>query len=239
MELALEKSTGEVQADLLELQGAILMRLDKPAEALQQFDAALAKRPTFERAIVGKAMALSLLHRPKEALDSLDSMEQVTGRPPTAKILEAKGTLLHSLGRTHEAIAALEQALLQEPGSLPLLLNYGAALHSLGHGEKALVQFEVVLGRSPRHSLALLMKSEVLVDLRRYPEAQKTLTELLALAPTDPGILFEKGRLLAKMGKLDDAERNILRGISLSPQAQATVQPLLDQIRRLKAASPS
>lgn len=238
MELALEKATADVRADLLELRGAILMRMDLPEEALRQFESALTHRPGFERAIVGKATALSLLRRSKEALEILESLEGVTGRQPTVKILEAKATLLQAVGRTEESIVTMERALAVQPASTSLLVNYGIGLATVGRWEKALEQFEVVLGRDPKHSLSLLMKSEVLVNLGQYLEAQKTLKEMLALAPNDPGILFEKGRLLAKMGKFEEAERNILRGISLSPQAETSVQSLLDHIRHLKTAAP-
>lgn len=231
VDIAMEMAGKRHRAELSELKGAILLKMNLAERALEVFQEALSSRPDFERAVVGKGTALSMLGRLPEALECLNSLEELTGKPTTVGVLQAKASLMFQLGRLAESLEILEKVIALDPASLPGKVNYGVALSASGRRSEALELFNAVLEQNPKHMISLLMKSEVLTHLERYDEALVTLREVSKLAPEDPGILFEKGRLLSLMGNYEEAEKVIRRGLSLNPRASESVQPLLDQIR--------
>lgn len=105
------------------VQGAI----DEATDALARAEAFASAYPD---AAVGRllaARALAVHGRADEALRELARYEEAIGGPDCTTLLD-RGRLLRALGRTGEAVAALEQALALAPGDETFLVELAATL---------------------------------------------------------------------------------------------------------------
>ena len=100
-------------AKILALRSRILCRLGRWESALDDCDVALAHDPQHGEALHAKALALQGLDRIEEAIGCFRAAE-TCGVAPAAAIVDG-GWLLAEMGRTDEALAALERALVMQP----------------------------------------------------------------------------------------------------------------------------
>jgi predicted TPR repeat methyltransferase len=84
------------------------------------------------------------------------------------------------LGRAQEALAVLDEALVQEPGSFEALAHRGAALAELGHLTEALEALDQSLAGHPGQGLAWSHRGSVLKDLGRPEEAIESFRQAIA-----------------------------------------------------------
>ena len=82
---------------------ARIVDVGRDAEALAEFDRAIALEPKMAEAYLGRALALKKLSRLEEALASIDKAIEIKG--DVAKMHEARASLLRSLGREDDARA--------------------------------------------------------------------------------------------------------------------------------------
>jgi protein O-GlcNAc transferase len=133
---------------------------DDHARARDLFERALAEEPDSGRSARGLARALAELGESEQALELLARSPE-----PKSKLLRAQ--LLSRLGRYHEVITLLGEAVLDDPAKFVLV---GGALHELGaHVEAcALLERGYAAGdRSPALLLRLAAVRETLGDLAR------------------------------------------------------------------------
>jgi hypothetical protein len=152
--LALEPNDAEARNG----RGRVLLRLNEPAQALADFDAAAALARDHAGARINRGNALAMLGRLDEALAQYDAL--LIAHPAHAELHFNRGLALASLGRHADAIAAYEEALAIRPGHRGAHLNRGVALQALNRHEEAIASFASVLSIAPadadaQHSAAL------------------------------------------------------------------------------------
>jgi cellulose synthase operon protein C len=139
--------------EALLLQGTIFLQQGLPGEALERFDAVLARAPDHLDAATGRARALLDLDRPADALAAAEEAVQVAGRTDGDGDVERAHALLGrarlTAGDSEGAIAAFEMAVAtDDPGVAPLTY-YGQALLACGRAANAEAVFRRVVAGAP------------------------------------------------------------------------------------------
>jgi tetratricopeptide (TPR) repeat protein len=130
-------------AEVRHWRGEALNRLGRYAEALADFDAALALRPDFEDARHGRGVCLLGLERLEEALVVFDAVLRT--RPDDVEAWLNRGVTLQLTRRLEEAVQSFERAGELRPDFGEAHHNRGLALGELNRCEEAITAFDLAL----------------------------------------------------------------------------------------------
>jgi len=103
------------------------------------------------------------------------------------------GMLRMRQGRIHDAIAELEQALVQKPESLETLCSLGDALAAAQRYEEAVACYDGVLSVRPNHFDALNNRGNTLSAMALHREAIASYDAAIAMRPENPVPYFNRG----------------------------------------------
>lgn len=193
--LAAQKSGREAEAERLYRQilqraalpevlvnlGNLLSRQGRHADALPQYDQALAARPDFLEALFNRAGLLLEMKRHDAALEAYDRVLAL--RPDLALAWNNRGGALRGLARTAEALASFERAAALNPAYVNAHTNRAMVLWDLRRLDEALAAAERALATQPGHAEALYTKANILRDLGRMAEALEIYEQVLAVQP--------------------------------------------------------
>lgn len=183
--------------------GSVLLSLGRRAEALQQFDAALAIDPRHLHALIRRGNTLVELARHEEALETYDRALEVA--PTVIDALVNRGAALRALERHEEALDTYARALKVDPRSFEALYNLGNALRELGRYSEALENYERALAIVPNNVSLMSVRGMTLVDLDRLQEALASFNETVATQPDFVEGLYNSAVVLERLGRLDEA----------------------------------
>ena len=143
---AKERKTADIHHDL----GVEALRAGRPADALREFDAALAIDPDFAEALRGRALVLDLAFGHLE--DAERAYRRALGiRPSYPDAHNDLGQLLARTGRYDEALrefdAALEDLTNREP--YVARCNKGQALYRMGRRDEGRAELRACLALAP------------------------------------------------------------------------------------------
>ena len=173
---------------LYRAESGLLLRADRPAEAIAVLDAALHTYPEHDDLLYARAMVA-------ERLDRLDILERdlraIIARDPNhAEALNALGyTLADRTDRYEEALALVERALALEPDEYHIVDSMGWVLYRLGRHEEAAEHLRRSYEGEPDPVVAAHL-GEVLWALGRREEARQIWDSALDDAP-DNEVLLE------------------------------------------------
>ena len=173
---------------LYRAESGLLLRADRPAEAIAVLDAALHTYPEHDDLLYARAMVA-------ERLDRLDILERdlraIIARDPNhAEALNALGyTLADRTDRYEEALALVERALALEPDEYHIVDSMGWVLYRLGRHEEAAEHLRRSYEGEPDPVVAAHL-GEVLWALGRREEAREIWDSALDDAP-DNEVLLE------------------------------------------------
>ena len=173
---------------LYRAESGLLLRADRPAEAITVLDAALYTYPEHDDLLYARAMVA-------ERLDRLDILERdlraIIARDPNhAEALNALGyTLADRTDRYEEALALVERALALEPDEYHIVDSMGWVLYRLGRHEEAAEHLRRSYEGEPDPVVAAHL-GEVLWALGRHEEARELWDSALDDAP-DNEVLLE------------------------------------------------
>ena len=124
--------------------------------------------------------------------------------------LEAE--ILAKHGLVQDAIALLDEALLELPDNLSLLYAR-AMLYEQGNALAAMERdLRSIIKIDPKNATALNALGYTLADqTTRYQEALDLISQALALEPDEPAILDSMGWVLFRLGRLDESLEYLLR----------------------------
>lgn len=161
--------------------------------------------PYLVPARIGVTLAYQRRGDRQAALDSLDAFVQ--RYPRHAMSLEpTRAQLLFDLGRTDEALAAMQALLMVQPNDIPALLGYGGMLDLLGDRRGALEVMERAVAIAPTDPDALNALGYTLTNrTRRHDDAYRLIRTALELEPDSPAILDSMGWVLFRLGRRDEA----------------------------------
>jgi tetratricopeptide (TPR) repeat protein len=161
--------------------GMVLLREDKPAEALDHFAQAARLDPTFAEAQTNLGNALASSGRPAEAIDHYRIA--IARKPDYVEPRVGLGAALLSQGNAADAIPCYREALRLDPNLAQAHNGLGGALATEGHDAEAMNEYEEALRLKPDLPTAHLNIALLLVKQGRPQEARVHLTTALSIDP--------------------------------------------------------
>ena len=160
------------------------------------------------------------LHEAGYAEASLAALEAVIerGSMQDAALWQAVTGLRLQLQLPHLALAAAQQAVELEPGSVDVRYNLAFLLEQTGQPEAALAQYAQALQIDPAHYSCLRNLPLLLARVGRQQEARASAEHGLRAFPDDPWLHFNHGDLLIGMCAAEQAVTAFRRALAIAPQ---------------------
>lgn len=201
--------------DVRHLLGLALSMLDRPEEALVEFDAALARNPRYLEAHVNRAVLLAGMGREADAQDAF-ALAGELGRADASGFPAAIGNRLANahaaLGHEYRQAGALEEAEAQYRRALALRpafpdvrIALARVLLERGAHQDAASELDEVLSARPDLLDAVLLRGLAAYLLGDLDRARTTWDHAGAIAPEDPRV--ETYRAMLARRRDDGTER--------------------------------
>jgi protein O-GlcNAc transferase len=187
------------------LLGASLAKLERPAEALVQIDAALALKPGSEPLAEIRGSLLQKLRRYPEALTTYDAV--LVSATNNASVWCSRAMVLKRMGRLVEALESFNRGLALNPEDLTARNNRANTLRELGRHEEARIDYDACLKLKPGQFLALFNRANLLLSDLDLPAA--------AAADFDAALALDPQHERARQGYVEARNRD---GIALLQQ---------------------
>ncbi|MBW4431570.1 MAG: tetratricopeptide repeat protein [Pelatocladus maniniholoensis HA4357-MV3] len=153
--------------------GSILLKLNRPQDALDSYEKALNIDNNFYEALIGKGNALNVLGKASEALFAFKQASQV--RPQDYLVWFNQGILLTQTLRNHEeAIKAFEQAIVLKGDFHPAWIGKALALLELKRYQEALLAIDKARDLQPKDPDIWDIRGEILKGLGKQQEANSS-----------------------------------------------------------------
>jgi len=183
--MAVTHDTIERQAEALSCRADALQQQKRYAEALADYDAALALQADFAAAWNNRGIALHELRRYEEALASYD--RALSLQPEFAVAWNNRGNTLLDLKDYPAALDSQAHALLFNPNLVEALNNRGNLLRHFNRHAEALEHYGRAVALQPRYLEAHLNRGHALRELNRIDEARHAYQAAVELAPDTVG----------------------------------------------------
>ena len=209
----LERQPKHVRA--LALLGAVCLRRNQPAAALDCIDQAIALDPRHAPLHNERGNALQALGRLNDALASYDGA--VTLAPGYADALNNRGNLLQSLGRYAEAVESYDAAIAAGPKFPQLFYNRANALQNLERHGEAITGYDRAVALKPDYALAFNNRGLSLQALGRHEAALVDYDRTIALVPANPQPYLNRGNLLQTLERYEQAIESYDHALAIAP----------------------
>jgi tetratricopeptide (TPR) repeat protein/transglutaminase-like putative cysteine protease len=182
--------------------GSAYLGKDQPAQALADFDAALAQAP--ELKIAGsRALALAGVGRREDALEAAD--QAIAHAPDDRGTRLLRATVREQTGDTAGALADIEYLLAHQPTAQDYL--YHAALLPLTDTARREADIAAALKRDPKNAGAFMLRAQGALTTGQLDVAATALAQAEALKADSLTVTGLRLDLLAKRGETDAALR--------------------------------
>jgi len=168
-------------------------------------------------------------------LGRLEEAEAVLRRAVRVRDAAAEynlGTVLDRQGRSDEARARYERALVIDPFHARALNNLGVWLDRRGQGDEGIKTLERAIQADPENAEAYSNLGSAYIGARRMADALRVLDTAVALDPDAPDAHNNRGIALAQSGRLADAAREFETAVRLNPSHQ-NARRNLEQLKSL------
>ena len=155
-------------------------------DALAAFDHALAKRPDFAEAWVGRGNALILSRGLDEALACFDKAIEL--RPDLPATWNGRGLALCQLDRYQDSLAALDRALTLDNQLVGAWINRGDVLKLLGLFDDGLASYQRALDLDPTLEQPLIGMGQIILARGDAKEAMRLFDLALSIKPNETAI---------------------------------------------------
>ena len=148
--------------------------------------------------------------------------KMVADQPGDATVRYELGELLQKMGRTEQAVAQFEQALVLDPDHVPAHAALGIALHAAGRLDEAERHFRQALAGMPDLAEVHFNLGQTLRLAGRLDEALREYAAALELQPDLAVAHHNRGEVLRARGDVDAALAAYRRALEIDPNyAQA------------------
>ena len=231
----LDAATDDIAATAF--QGAVWLNLGRPDAALARFERALTLGPPPAEMLLDRTMALAMLHRFEDAVQSC--RQALSMLPDSAEAYFLHAELLTQMGRLSDALGSLDRVLDLAPDMLAALKKRGAILLALGRFEAALADFDRILILEPRNPDTWSDRGQVLCSLFRFGEALESLDRAIAMDSRCVKALHNRGIVLWNLERFEEALESYDRALLIAPdvpQIQTSRANTLVALQRLDEA---
>jgi protein O-GlcNAc transferase len=214
-----------------------LLALQRPAEALECCDRALALKPQYPEALCNRGHAYCALNRPNDGLTSYDQAIRLAPSFYDAHAGRAKALL--TLRRYAEAIASSDRAIEINP-TLDAWCQRGGILLRAKHPVEALDAFDRALAISADSAEAHNNRGTALRTLSRPKEAMAAYERALQLRPRFAEVYCNVANIALDAGRYEDALRICERALAVRadfPEALNLRGTTLRRLRRYEDAA--
>ena len=219
----LQRAPADFEA--MRLLAQVAHRNEFSKDAVILLEAVLAAKPDYRPARHDYVLALSALHRHKDAREQIEIL--IAAEPDNLAYRTTLASILVGLGATEEAIALYGELLRMQPGDPELHLSLGHAQKTLGMRSDA----ERSYCEAARHRVNFGDAYWSLANLKTYrftDEQLSRMREQVEAARTQPvdryHLCFALGKALEDRGEYADSFRYYARGNALKKE-ECTFQP--------------
>jgi len=232
--------------EILNALGWTLFQSGRSADAVVEYERALATDPKHAKAHNNLALALLDLGRLDEAAQHFDASLVIE---PRAEIYSDLGFTLARMGKTDEAFTAYREALALDPECASAHLNMavtyvqggklaeaeahyrkalpgrptaethnglGYVLGRQGRGDEAIAEYRKAIEIDPKYAPAYNNLAEALVRAGELAEAEQAYQGSLAVKQS-PAVYNALGAVQRRLGKTDEAEQQFAKARALTP----------------------
>ncbi|MFB6551911.1 tetratricopeptide repeat protein [Streptomyces sp. NPDC056405] len=186
------------------------------AEALAEYDRALALDPGLARAYRSRAMTHGSLDDYDAALADID--RALALNPDDARSHAIRGDFLRTVKRYDDALRALDEAIRLDPATDFAWGSRGALRLGRGDPHGALADLNQALELTPDYPWALARRARVWRALGEPARQRADLDRALAVHPDSAWILCERGDALRVRGHDTEALADYDRALALDPE---------------------
>ncbi|MFD6437726.1 tetratricopeptide repeat protein [Streptomyces venezuelae] len=186
------------------------------AEALAEYDRAVALDPELERAYYGRGVTYWYMDEEETALVALDRAVELG--PGQARTYGMRGEVRRVLRRFEEAVQDLDRALALDPSDAEALTSRGIAHFGLDRNEEALADLDRALALSPDYAWALAHRARVRVARDEYEQAVADSGRAAELASDFSWVAWSRGDVLRMAGRQQDSLAAYDRAIEIDAE---------------------
>jgi len=225
-----QAQAADPRADTTTGRAAALINAGKPDEARVLLQAALARTPSGDPAL------LYLLGQAQRQLRDLPgaaatAQKLASAFPGDPRSLYLQAQVLQDKGAKVEALAAFKKLMAAAPDETSFVYEYANLLDETGHPAEAERALRDLIVRDPEDADALNSLGYMLaVRGERLDEAVELLKRALKVDPANPSYLDSLGWAYYRQGRLDLAEAPLAKAAAELPQSSA-VQAHLGDLR--------
>jgi len=216
--------------------GAVLAKLGRFDEAIEQYRAALAKNAGNSALRLNLALAYYKKGSLRDAAEQLNALHRVD--PDNVRLATLLGDCEARLGRDDQVIAVLKPVEAAHPDDLAVAWLLGSALIRSGHRRDGMERVEKVAkqGNSPE---AYLLAGQTALKMNQFERARDYADAALRLNPRLPGVLTLRGTVLTYLGDNPGAIAVLRKAVEADPndfEAQLSLGAVLHTERDLDGA---
>jgi protein O-GlcNAc transferase len=197
--------------------GIILKALNKPQQALEQFDNALRLNSKAPESWNNRGTIYNDLKDYEKAIS--DFGQAISLSPAYAEAIANMGKSLTELKRHDEAATAYDKALSLKPGLPEAWLGRGNVAIELRRYDQALAAYDKAISLKPGLAEAWLGRGKVALELKRYREAFAAYDKVISFNPDLADAWFGRGNALFYLKRYDEAVTAYDTVLSLNPDA--------------------
>lgn len=206
---------GKTDAPSLYRRGVQLAEAQRPQEAIDTFDQAIAQQPDFYPAWYGRGAVLAQLQRYDEAIASFDKV--LADNPESGAVWFVQGQILAQAKRYEAAIEAYGNALNSKPGDGEIWHYLASALIQLERFEDAIVASDRAIQLKPDYASAWNNRGIAHMDLQQYDPAIAAYDQALNLEPNYAEAWYNKACCYALQKDVSMAVQALKQAIRLKP----------------------
>lgn len=212
-------------------------RLNKPKEATEAFEHAIALTPADESNYVDLIKVLEAHNFLRVALDAANRTAALF--PKSAAVFNLKGSIESRLSQFTDAITSYKHSVEVQSSDSESWLGLGRAQASAGLIPDATSTFTTAIERFPKETRLKVVYAEMLLnhadaaDRTSSMRAEQLLRQAIASDPTNPEAFFELGKIELSDARLTDACQHLERAVRLLPQSSQVHFVLFRAYRRL------
>lgn len=184
-----------------------LVKSNKHSEALALENRVIAAHPDCVMAYSFRAMSLTELERPAEALKDYDNFAKHGGKF-NQYLFDVRARTYSDLGQLDKSLADIEKAIALEPTACRYKAK-GEIYQQQKQDSLAVPCFKKALELAPTDYWSCRDLAACYTSLKMYPEALKECNRLVQLRPGEPNSYALRAKVYEKLGKSDLAKKDL------------------------------